>query len=155
MTVLAIIILLALGVALLFVEVLIIPGTTVVGIIGLILMGIGVYYAYDSYGKTEGVIALVSSFGVSAILIVIGFKSGTWKKLANKSVIDSKVNVVDKTIVDVGSTGTLITDLRPVGKAMFNGNKVEVKSQEGFLEKDQEIEVVKIVMSNIIVKLKL
>ena len=59
MTLTTIIILIILGVVLLLLEFLVIPGTTIAGIGGILLIAIAVYYGYEVYGTKTGHIAFL------------------------------------------------------------------------------------------------
>ena len=154
MTLLAIFGIITLGLILLLVEVLIIPGSTIVGIFGLILMGMGLYLAFDTHGSKIGLYTLSGVIVMSATLTYLGFKSGSWKKFMLRNTVKGKVNVIDKSLVKEGDTGTTLTDLHPIGKASINGKKMDVQSQVGYIEKDQAIEVMQIITNRIIVNLK-
>jgi membrane-bound serine protease (ClpP class) len=67
--------------------------------------------------------------------------------------IDSKVNVFDNKIT-VGMEGKTISRLAPSGKAIFEGITEEVFSKNDFIDENQEVIIVKIEGSKIIVKLK-
>ena len=58
MTVFAIILLIFLGLLLLLIEFAVIPGVTIAGIGGFILLGLSVYIAFSSYGSGVGFLTL-------------------------------------------------------------------------------------------------
>ena len=80
------------GLALLITEVVFIPGTTVVGILGVVLTIAGVGFGYWAFGSTVGFYILISTLSGLGILLYFSFRSGAWNKFANKHVIDSKFN---------------------------------------------------------------
>ncbi len=57
----AVIGLIILGIGLVVIEVVFVPGTTVVGIAGFICTGFGIYLGYDYFGNVTGSILLVFS----------------------------------------------------------------------------------------------
>lgn len=145
--------LILLGITLIIVEIIFVPGTTIVGILGFIMGGYGIYLGYDYFGNTTGHIVLTSSVVLAFIGIFYSFKSGAWKKFANKSVSDSKVNEGLTLGLKEGDLGQTASSLKPIGKGIFNDKEYEVTSQGNFISENESIRIVKIVHNKIIVKL--
>jgi len=148
-----IIILILVGFLFLLLEILVLPGTNIAGILGFVLIGIGVYFAFK-IGTTEGVITLSASVVCSVAFLYIVLKSNTWKKLTLKSEIDSKVNVIDESKVKRGDAGITVSRLAPAGKAMINNEYFEVHTIGEFIDPDTDIVVTKVDFNKIYVKLK-
>ncbi len=153
MTVFVIVLLLLLGIVLLLLEFLVVPGVTIAGIGGVIMMGGGIYLAYTTYGSTVGHIILLSVLVVNIVLIMYALKSRTWKKFMLESKVDSSVDT-DTPEINVGDTGSCVTRLAPMGKVRIGDIVVEGQSIEGYLDAKTEVEVVKIYKYKIIVKPK-
>lgn len=139
------------GMLLIFLEVFLIPGTTVFGIIGGIAALIGVVLMYVYYGKNYGNITLFITAIAVVISIVAGLKVVDSNKLAMKGEITSKVNLLDTKGTAIGDRGVAVTDLRPNGKAIINQHKLEVFSSGDFISRDAEIEIVKVTNDKIFV----
>ncbi|MFA5588411.1 MAG: hypothetical protein WC987_06550, partial [Mariniphaga sp.] len=75
MTIFAIILLILLGLLLLLIEFVIIPGVTVAGIGGFLLLGASVYMAFTKYGTGAGFLTLAFVLVASPLLIYFLFKS--------------------------------------------------------------------------------
>jgi len=150
----AVIILIALGILLILLEFLVIPGTTIAGIGGLLFMAGGIYVSYTYLGSTAGHYTLLGTLLFVIISVYYVLKSKTWKKMMLKTSIDSKVDSVDEEVVKAGDTGITVTRLNPVGKVRINDIYFEAKSLDKFIDHDAEVEVVKILKTQIIVKLK-
>lgn len=150
-----IILLIVTGLLLLVLEILIIPGTSVAGVLGFIAIGIGIWQAWVGYGTTVGVIVTFSTLAGAIASLYFSLKSRTWKRLMLNDTIDSKVNLVDAAKVKPGETGETISRLAPAGKARINGELYEVHSLSGFIDQRIEIEIVKIDHQKIFVKLKI
>jgi len=153
MSILAIILLIVLGILLFVVEFLLIPGVTIAGIGGAILMGVAVYMSYKTHGNTIGNYTLIATL----ILTVGGFayalRAKTWRKLMLKKDIDGRVEVgLEKNTIKVGDRGESITRLAPIGKVLINGLVVEGKSQRGFLDEHTPVEVIKVLNTQVIIK---
>lgn len=152
MTILAIILLIALGLLLILIEFAVIPGITIAGIGGFLLLGISVYMAFIEYGSTAGFITLAFVLIASPFLIYYLFQSKTGKKLILESLIDSKVDTGIHKQIKVGDHGKTIGRLAPSGKAKVNGEVVEAVSTGGFVDHNINIKVVKILSNKIIVE---
>lgn len=149
----AIILLIILGIALLLVEFLIVPGITIAGIGGFLCVAGGIIAAFYAHGIKVGTITLFSALAAVVIMGVIIFKSRTLKHMMLESNINGvAVNVKAENNFNVGDHGKTITRLAPIGKAMINDKMVEAKSMTGFIDENTEIEIVKIQNTNVIVK---
>jgi membrane-bound ClpP family serine protease len=153
MSILAIVLLILLGVFLFIVEFLLVPGITVAGIGGAIIMGVAVYFAYTGHGNTVGNYTLVATlvFTVGGGAYVLRAK--TWQRLALNKDIESKVEVgLENGVIKVGDRGKSITRMAPVGKVLINGLSVEGKVNRGFLDPNTPVEVIKVLNTQVIVK---
>ncbi len=153
MSLTAIVILILLGLFLLILEILFVPGM-VLGFISVILMLVGIIFAYQDYGNMTGTIVLAGTGVVTAAAVYFSFKSNTWKKLGVHSTVDGKANVLEEGSVNVGDTGRTISRLNPIGNAFINNKQVEVHTQDGFIDEEKDIEVIKVQQNKILVKLK-
>ena len=138
------------GLLVIMVEIFLIPGTTVIGIIGGVITVIGVVMAYIDHGVKAGSLMFAGAAVATAVLLYFGFKAYSSRKFSLNEVIDSRVDVLD--IAAVGDEGVTINYLRPNGKAVINNNKVEVYSQGEYIEGGKKIKVVKIAENKIYVR---
>ena len=136
--------LLILGILLLLLEIIFVPGTTVVGIGGLILLAIGIYLAYTSVSTMAGHISLASSVAVVFLALVVLLKGETWKRVALDDKLEGKGVESVEEVVSLGDKGKTISRLNPVGKAVFDDKIVEVSTSGDFVNEDVEVEVTKI-----------
>lgn len=154
MTLLAILALIILGIVLILLEFFIVPGITVAGIGGLLMLIGGVFMAYSKYETPGGHYVLAATvFSLIAVLYT-AFKSRTWKKIALNTEIDSQVKKDLSHKIKLGDEGKSISRLAPRGTVSINGLLVEAESINGLLDENQEIEVVKVTKNKLIVKLK-
>jgi len=149
-----VIILILVGLLLLLVETLLIPGFAVTGILGIACMGAACYLAFINLGTTAGIIAIVVCLLLAAVLLWLVLRSSTWNKATLNTNIDAKVDVnADKTGVAVGTKGTAITRLAPMGMVRLeDGTKIEVNSADGFIDQGTEVVVDSIVEEKIFIK---
>ena len=138
MDILIITVLIIAAVILFLVELFVIPGISLAGISALVCIIYANYYAFANLGMAAGFITLGIS-GVACIGSLVWFmRSKMLDKLALKKDIDSKVDRSAEDSVKVGDTGISTTRLAQIGYAEINGNIVEVKSIDGFLNEKTE-----------------
>ena len=150
MDILIITVLIIAAVILFLVELFVIPGISLAGISALACILYANYYAFANLGG--GFITL----GISAVACIgslIWFmRSKMLDKLALKKDIDSKVDRSAEKSVKVGDTGISTTRLAQIGYAEINGNIVEVRSIDGFLNEKTPIIVSRITDGTILVE---
>lgn len=145
--------LIAAGLILLLLEILVIPGTGVVGIIGLGLIAFSVYVSFRDHGTATGFYVSGATLVSSVALVWISLRSNTWKKLELKSEIGGKVNTIDESAIKVGDTGITVSRLAPMGKAIIENEQYEVISSTGlFLDENSKVKIVRIDGNKIYVK---
>lgn len=146
-----IIIVLLVGLALVALEIVALPGV-ICGIFGGAMVGVGIWQAYANYGNLAGNITLVASLLTGLIMLVVLMKSGTWKRFSLNEESDSRVNQIDNATIKPGAKGKTISRLAPAGKALFGNEIVEVHSEEGYIDEGVDVEVVETEGYKIIVK---
>lgn len=152
MTVFAIILLICLGLLLLLIEFAVIPGVTIAGIGGFILLGISVYIAFIEYGTGIGFLTLAFVLFASPAIIYYLLQSRTGKKIILETLIDSKVESNISERIQVGDIGKSVGRLAPSGKVKVQGEIVEALSTGGFVDHNIEVKVIKILSNKIIVE---
>jgi len=148
-----IVLLILIGLFLVIVELIFIPGTTVFGILGALLVAVGVYFTYENYGNAIGTYVFIGSAVAGLGLLIYGLKAKTWKKFALTSQINSKVKEGYADHLRVDMAGVATSDLKPIGKGEFDGQTYEVSSQGDLVDSGSEIRIVRIIRNKIIVKL--
>ncbi len=149
-----IIVLVILGILLILLEFFVVPGVTVAGVGGLILLIASVYFSYDSYGYAMGNIILLSVLSAILLLFFVAKKMGIWKTLTLNTEVKSvsKSNVNEN--IKEGDEGRTISRLAPMGTIMINKQLYEASTNGGFIDENKEIEIIKIKNNKIIVKQK-
>ena len=153
MTILAIIVLILLGLLLLLLEFAVVPGVTIAGIGGFLMLAGSVYLAFAQYGTVAGIITLVIVLTASPALIVYFFKSKSGKKMILETNIDSKVETYETDNIQVGDVGMTVGRLAPMGKVRVNGVTVEAQSTGSFIDQNRQARVIKVYPGKIIVEL--
>ncbi|MFP4663457.1 MAG: hypothetical protein ACLFM1_03430 [Bacteroidales bacterium] len=150
----AVIFLIILGLILIWLELLVIPGTTVAGIGGVILVAAGIYIAFDSLGTSAGIWALGSSLFLLIISIVFFLKSNTWKKISLNESVDSRMEYYEKDSIKPGDMAKAITRLGPSGKVIVNDIEIEAESHSGLIDPGTELIITDVASNKVFVKIK-
>ncbi len=135
--------LLLVGLLLLMLEVFFVPGTTFIGLFGLVLVIAGIIGAYTYQGLYAGHVALVVSGTATILMIIYSFRTISSGRFGLKESINSHVDTSDLDRVEVGDEGVTFTYLRPNGKAIFDDRKIEVYSLGDYIERNRRVKVVK------------
>lgn len=144
MDILIITLLVIAAVILFLVELFIIPGISVAGFLAGGCIIFANYYAFAYMGTMAGFITLTVS-AITCIGSLVWFmRSKTLDRLALKKDISSKIDRTAEDKVKLGDTGITTTRLALIGYADINGDIVEVKSTDGFLNEKTPIIVTRI-----------
>ena len=141
MDILIIVSLIIAGLILFIIEVFLLPGISIAGIISAICLLYANYYAFDTMGTLPGCITLaISAIGVIAITVWF-MRSKTVDKLSLKQTIDYKPEPLKGLNLKAGDEGVALTRLALIGNAEFDGNIIEVRSTGDFIEEKSRIRV--------------
>ena len=131
---------LIIGAVILFlVELFVIPGISIAGFLAGGCIIFANYYAFAYMDTTAGVITLFISALACIGSLVWFMRSKTLDKIALKKNITSKVDRSAEEKVKVGDIGVTTTRLALIGYAEINGDIVEVKSSDGFMNEKTPI----------------
>lgn len=129
------------GLILFIIEVFLLPGISIAGIISAICLLYANYYAFDTMGTLPGCITLaISAIGVIAITVWF-MRSKTVDNLSLKQTIDYKPEPLKGLNLKAGDEGVSLTRLALIGNAEFDGNIIEVRSTGDFIEEKSRIRV--------------
>ncbi|MDF7812718.1 NfeD family protein [Hymenobacter sp. YC55] len=149
---LTIALLLLFGLLFLVAEVIFIPGTTVVGLIGFALLAAGVWFGYRDLGSDTGHILLISSLAATGVLVYIGLRPRNISRVALNDVNNSHVRDVRLPDVLPGTVGRALSALRPAGTVLFEDNRREVTTRGEFVPAGTEVRVLRIEQNRIVVE---
>ncbi|MBD2713619.1 hypothetical protein KBK19_01080 [Microvirga sp. STR05] len=144
--------LLLFGLLFLAAEVVFIPGTTIVGLIGFALLAAGVWFAYRDFGSATGHILLLSSLAVTGLMVYIGLKPKNMARVALTDVNNSHVRDARLPDVQPGTMGRTLSALRPAGTVLFEENRREVTTRGEFVPAGTEVRVLRIEQNRIVVE---
>ena len=153
MTILIIIFLVILGLFLLLLEFVVIPGITIAGIGGVIMLIGSVYLGFSEDGVVGGLVTLRSILGTAPWMFYYFFRSRAGRKLVLETQIDGKVEGFNAGSLHVGDQGVTLGRLAPSGKVKVGDQTLEARSTGPFIDPHQPVRVVKILSNAIIVEL--
>ena len=140
------------GLALIVAEIIFVPGTTLVGVLGFAFLIVGVGLSFRYFGGEVGWITLGVSSVASGAILYYSFSANVWGKFSLQSSSDSKVNEGELDELKIGTEGQTISALRPIGKAELNNKTFEVKTLGEYLDSGKRIRVIKILSNQIFVE---
>ena len=152
MELLTIILLIVLGLVLLIVEIMLIPGISIAGIGSLISFAASIILAFKYFGNVSGFIVLFSILIFVPVLLYFLFKGKAMKPMMLSADIDGKMKNVDEQLIHPGDEGITIGRLAPSGKAKVNGITLEVRSTGHFIDQQTKIKVLKIEGNSVFVE---
>jgi membrane-bound serine protease (ClpP class) len=148
-----------LGVALIVLEIFVIPGFGVAGIAGIVLMLGSVFYVFGrAYEPQEAIFWLSSSVLLTVALAIVAAyllpKTRTWQNLVLDTGLEpvylSATAETEKNYL--GQTGTAITPLRPAGTIRVGDKRLDALSVGDFIVADAAVKVVEVEGSKIFVE---
>jgi membrane-bound serine protease (ClpP class) len=146
--------LLILGFLLILLEIFIIPGMNIFGVLGFGTVCVGILFAYRRLGPAEALLIGVLGLGGTVALVWLLVRNGAWQRLVHdgktdrESGFDSSTGELDDLL---GAAGTTLTALRPSGRARFDERIVDVVTDGGFIAADAAIEVLEVHGNRIVV----
>lgn len=147
-----IVLLLVVGVILIVVELIFIPGTTLFGIAGLVLTVIGVVFSFVAFGGGTGLLVLLGAFAALGITMFFSLRSGAWEKVSLKKSNQSRVNEDVKHSVWKGDVGVALSALRPSGNVEFNETILEVSTLGSYVDAGARVRVIEVRPNKILVE---
>ena len=144
--------LLVVGIALIVVELIFIPGTTLFGIAGLVLTIIGVVISFTTFGGSTGILVLGGAFAALGVTLYFSLRSGAWDKLSLKQSSQGRVNDDTPRSVWKGDVGVALSTLRPTGNVEFKEKVVEVSTLGPYVDAGAKVQVVEVRDNKILVE---
>ena len=144
------------GVVVIIAEI-ILPSGGILSIVALSVFGYSLYIAFSEISKTVGFAFVAADLVLIPVLVIVGLKLLARSPVTLRKTLSRKEGVSSQSS-ELGSyidmQGTAVTDLRPAGKAVINGKRVDVVTRGEYLEKDSAIIVIAVTGNQIIVRKK-
>ena len=146
------------GLALVAVEVTVVPGFNVVGVMGVLGAAVGVVVAFAEFGPVGGVGTLAATLLAAGGMAYLLYDSGAWDRfvLSDSLRRDADVDAVEVESRSrlLGKTGTAVTPLRPGGVADLGGERVEVETEGAFVAAGSAVRVVALNRQRVLVRME-
>ena len=135
--------LLVIGFLLLGVEVVILPGLGLVGVLGVFSLGFGCYFLWSTAGPMVGILGVLGSLVGSGLLVKLFLRSRAARDLVLDDAIDGVAGPAESLERYVGQRGSVVADLRPSGVVSVDGHRLDAVLQDGsYLEIGIEVLIV-------------
>ncbi len=150
-----------LGIAFIALEVFVIPGFGIAGILGIVLMLGSVFFVFDgAYNLRTAVLWLsVSVILTSGLIILAAFflpETRLFQRFALATVMDTDMGYHSSSSEDfqayLGKAGTALTPLRPSGTARIADKRVDVVTVGDFIPQNSNVRVVEVEGSKVFVE---
>jgi membrane-bound serine protease (ClpP class) len=135
----------------------IIPSGGILAILATGLFTYSLYLVFTAVSAAAGGIFLLADLIMVPILIYFGIKFLARSPVTLRTMLSSKEGVTSQSPEQkayVGRGGCALTDLRPSGVALIDGERLDVVTRGEYLEKQTDLVVVSVRGNQIIVKQK-
>ncbi len=145
--------LMVIAIALLLLEIFMLPGITVAGIGGLLFAAGGLIYAY-SVSTCVGHVTLGASLVAFAAAFAWLMRSKSFSRVALNTDIDSRLTSSRELGIVPGDEGITLSRLAPIGKALIKGQAVEAKALDELIDEGTPVVVMQVEGYNVVVQRK-
>ncbi|MGM0413584.1 MAG: NfeD family protein [Bacillota bacterium] len=146
------------GLLLIAIEIFVIPGFGFTGVTGIAAIFASLFFIFPDSSMAWTILAAVLVFStIGTILLIKLFgTSYFWRRISlGESLTTETGYVSSKDYKDlVGKTGRTVSTLRPAGIADFDGERIDVVSEGGYIEAETTVTVIKVEGRRVIVKPK-
>ena len=153
---LLLIILQLVGVVVIIAEI-ILPSGGILSVVALSVFTYSLYIAFSDISKTVGFAFVAGDIVLFPVIVIVGLKLLSKspvtlrKTLSRKEGVSSQSPELDRYL---DMQGTAVTNLRPAGMAIIDGQRVDVVTRGEYFEKDSVITVTAVTGNQIIVRKK-
>lgn len=144
------------GMILLAIELFLIPGFGVTGFAGITLALTSLFLSFEN--PTIGMygVSLALLVGVATVIVMFRYfgHSKAWSKIALHTTQTKENGYLAPVIRTelIGLEGEALTTMRPAGTALIDGERVDVVSEGGYIDKGSKIKVIKVEGTRVIVR---
>ena len=110
--------------------------------------GVAIFFRYS---VVAGWVGVVVATVMVPTLLVVAYKLLPKTRFGRRVVLAPPVRERGDAIADtpalsklLGLTGSVLTPMRPVGMCEFDGRKVECVAEDGYVQKDRKVKVIRV-----------
>lgn len=146
--------LIVIGIIFLLIEIFIIPGLSFAGVLSALCFFIAIYLSFAKLNFLFGIAITIGSVFIVMLLLKLFRRSAAWNQIMLKKTLkkDEGFQSVDALKILLGKQGRALTALHPSGIALIETKKYAVVTEGGFIEKDNNIEVIRVEGNRIVVR---
>ena len=151
----------SIGVILLLIEIFLIPGFGVTGIIGIVCIIIGIFLSLlgiipDIKEIQHAIYIFSGSLLLTSLTLLLSWKfipkTTFWSKIQLKEEIRQEdIDIKNENVTLLDELGVAMTDLRPSGTAFIKNRRVDVISEGDYIEKNGRIRVIRVEGNRVVV----
>ncbi len=134
------------GVVLILIEVYMVPGFNVIGILGIVMIIVAVGYSFAESGWTGGFMALAGSVAAVGGIFWFLYSTGAWDRFVLTAELTSGASDGEDERAQrtryLGRNGTALTPLRPSGVIEIDGTRLEVSTEGEFVAAGSQVRIV-------------
>ena len=133
----------------------IIPSGGLLSIITVILFGYSLFLVFHDISVATGMVFITADVIIIPVIILVGLKLLARSPAMLKRELSRAAGVTSQpaTLADyLGKEGTAVSDLRPAGRAVIAGKRVDVVSRGEYIDKGSAITVTAVTGNQIIVR---
>lgn len=133
----------------------IIPSGGILSLVAAGLIGYSLYLAFTTVSATAGYLFLAADAVILPLLVYVGLKLLEKSPVTLRRTLSSRDGVTSQALnleSLIGKQGTAVTDLRPSGKALMEGKKVDVVTRGDYISKESKIIVIQVTGNQVIVE---
>ena len=155
-------ILMFLGMIFLLLEIFVVPGFGPVGVLAIVFLGTGAYFAWIKLSMAWGIGVTTASILSVFISIIVLKKTGAANRFIlgqhidgkgpSDTPLESKRRNANRSDVPVGATGIAVSDLRPSGIGEFQGQRLNIIADGIYIKRNTPVKIVRIEGNRIFVE---
>ncbi len=144
------------GLVLLVLEIFVVPGFGICGILGIgSVIGAVICVAPS---LSAAIMQIGLAILITILLVFISFKCGRTRRVWNRLILKDATSTEEGYVSPpaelndlVGESGMALTDLRPSGAALLNGKRTDVLTEGSFVMRGTKVRVIKVEGSSVVV----
>jgi len=139
------------GMALLAVEILVIPGFGLIGVLGIASMIGSAYVAYDQLGDTYALLTIAAGLVAGGVMFWLFPKTAAGKAMVLETAHRGGAARPELKLLE-GREGVVVSDLRPSGSVEIDGRPVDVVTEGQYVEVGTKVRVVRVEGARVVVE---